>query len=117
LFSGAQPGRGGEATAQDRQAIVPDPSLQGNSSEVAPPSGEGYHVPTIGPELGNTRALGVNETHESSTAPSTFTSVLSKAHNFKVGNIQINSPQYVYNTQEKSIDGMVIQCYWNHFAR
>ncbi|KAJ2919382.1 hypothetical protein MD484_g1011, partial [Candolleomyces efflorescens] len=35
------------------------------------------------------------------------TSVLSKAHNFYVGgNIQVNSPQYVYHTRDQSIDGM-----------
>jgi hypothetical protein len=45
----------------------------------------------------------------SSIGPSASTSILSKAHHFSVGgNIHINSPQYVHNVQDKSIDGIII---------
>ena len=45
----------------------------------------------------------------SSIGPSASTSILSKARHFSVGgNIHINSPQYVHNAQDKSIDGIII---------
>ncbi|RXW13109.1 hypothetical protein EST38_g12745, partial [Candolleomyces aberdarensis] len=101
--SGAQDGRDDEPIAQDPQALVPDPSLPDDLKGLTPPLAEGSHVAVVGLQRRYTGATA--EIVASSTGTSASTSMFSRARNFNVGSLQIDSSQHVHNTQDKSIDG------------
>ncbi|RXW14765.1 hypothetical protein EST38_g11089 [Candolleomyces aberdarensis] len=110
--SGAPDGRDDESISQDPQPPVQDPSSS-DSSKGIPYSGERSRVPVMGTHRQYTGATAENAT--SSTGALASTSMFSRARNFNVGNLQIDSSQHVHNAQDKPIDGMDIECSSTHY--
>ena len=115
LFSspGLRDRRDGEPFAQVLQAPVQDPSLSDLSKGLTPSSGKESRVPVVGTQRQYTGATAENAT--SSTGASASTSMFSRARNFNVGNLQIDSSQHVHTLNAQ--DGISVQCCYTNLIR